>query len=274
MIKYLWITFFLVQIGYAVPMYNPAQASLLPCAVCSKVRPINYCDPWDSMSLNIGFTGSYVFQHQMMAHLRNNKDIVRDFRIRTNASYLALNICEVVELFSTVGATDIFVDFPPKAVNKPNSSTKLELELSTAYSLSFGGRATAYRCDNFFFGFEVEYFRTKPSIISIEATPVNQINYKYNEWQISGGGSYLISLGSIEFVPYLGIHYGRTSFSAKQLGVTDPDGDNLAFVTLTQLHHVGYSFGTTIIGCQKIQLTAEATFLSEVAFTFNSSFRF
>lgn len=274
MIKYLLVTLFCMQIGSALPMYNPAQASLLTNGVCCEARPINYCDPWDSMSLNIGFTGSYVLDHQMVSNLRNDKDVIRDFSIRTNASYLALNICEFVELFSTIGASDISVNWPPKAVNKPNSSTKLRMELETAYSLSFGGRATAYQCDNYFFGFEIEYFRTKPSILSIDATPVSQINYKYNEWQISGGGAYLISLGSIDFVPYLGIHYGRTYFSAQQQEVIDPDGDRLMFITLAQQNHVGYTFGTTMIGCQKIQISAEATFISEVAFTFNSSFRF
>ena len=255
-------------------MYNPAAPSLLPCAVCSEPCPINYCDPWQSIALNIGFTGSYVHHHQMIMDRRESNSAVRDFNLRTNASYLALNVCELFELFSTVGATDIFVDFAPKVLNKPNSSDKLELNLSTAYSLAVGGRATAIQCDPFFLGFEVEFFRTKPSIISIENTPVNQRNYKYTEWQISGGGAYLIPLGSMEFVPYLGIHFGRTYFSAQRIGVTDRDGDELIFQTFRQLHHVGYSCGTTLVGCGKIQLTAEATFISELAFTFNSSFRF
>ena len=263
-----------MQIGYAIPMYNPAIASLLPCGVWCEPRPINYCDPWQSMSWNIGFTGSYVNHHPMVADLPEHKDIIRDFSIRTNASYIALNICEIFELFSTVGASDLFIDFPPQALNKPNSSTNLPLEMSTAYSLSFGGRATAYRNNNFFLGFEAEFFRTSPSISSIGTTSVDQINYEYNEWQISGGGAYLISFGGVDFVPYLGIHYGRSYLSSRERGVTDSAGDFLTFITLRQLRHVGYSIGTTLIGCKKIQLTAEATFISELAFTFNSSFRF
>lgn len=260
---------------FSLPLHNPAEAFLLQNGVVCTPGPIDYCDPWNSMSLCIGFTSWHVREHHMLARLETTQDNVRDFSYKTNAGYICLNMCNYLEAFAAIGGTNFSVEFPAKVLGKPNSSAKLTVTTDTQYSLNVGGNWTALQYDNWLIGFEVEYFKAKPRIISEETTQLNRVNFDYIEWQLGGGIAYPIWITpASSLVPYLGLHYSRSYFGAQRHQFQDADGDTLTFVTMRALRHVGYSFGLTLVGCEKIQLTAEATFISETAFFFNSSFRF
>ncbi len=267
----------MTTIAEALPMYNPAGASLLTDGVICTPGPVNYCDPWDSMSFNIGFTGWYVQQHPMLAHVKNRPDTIHDFSYRMNGGYLSLNICDCVEAFSAIGGTNFSINYPAQTLNKPSSSAKLNVRTDTSYSLNVGGKWSAWECGNFLMGLEVEYFGAKSRIISVGTTELKRVHLHYNEWQISGGGSYRINISgcTTALLPYAGIHYSRTHTSfGKHQSFIDEDGDRLLLISSRSLRHVGYSFGATLVGCNKIQVTAEATFISETAFLINSTFRF
>ena len=161
---------------FALPIGNPMDASLYKKGVfledCYDGRCCNPCDPcfsWcDAWSFRLGFYDDYVFNRNMELKNHGDRDI-KDFEIFTNSGYLALNICDRLDIFGTLGATNINMDadlaiFVP--LGQPPFIFSIETE--TAFSWSVGGRLTIWNCDCFYFGIEGQYFYTKANIDLID----------------------------------------------------------------------------------------------------------
>ncbi len=269
--------FLLLGVAEALPVYNPAAASLLSQGVKCEA-PVEYCCWYDVFSFNLGFTGYYVRDHKM--ELTGAKsDEIRDFSKRTNAGYIAINTCNRFEIFSTLGATNLLTTIPARGLSVPLNE-KVDVRTDTAFSWSVGARATIFQCGCFAFGVEGEYFNTNPNInsttVASSVGEPNGLSYKYKEWQIGFGAAYRINISSdsTALIPYLAGRYGGTTVDSASAVFKDPASHTLIFSNMKQLRSWGYAVGITLVGCDKIQVTAEGSFLNETAFLINSTLRF
>ena len=165
--KLILIALTLISCGtvYTLPIGNPSEASLYPnglwwgSACC---KPYDPCFSWcEALSLRLGFYGDYVFNRHMQIYSggHSQSDIDRT-EIYTNAGLLVLNICNWIDIFSTLGASDFKLFTDGGAFS--NNSTVIQLDWDTTWSWSVGGRATIWECDCFSVGVEGQYFRSTP----------------------------------------------------------------------------------------------------------------
>jgi major outer membrane protein len=161
---------------YALPIGNPMDASLFRSGLfsggCEEPKSSEPCfNLWNLWNLRLGFYGDYVFNRHMELERRDRADI-DDFEIFTNAGFFAINICNRLDLFTTVGATNIYLSANPKVFGG-DPETKLELSTESHFSWSVGGRLTIWNCECWYFGFEGQYFYTKPDVKHIFSEDLN-----------------------------------------------------------------------------------------------------
>lgn len=250
----------------ALPLYNPAAASILSQGVL--------CAPNKAFSVNGGFTGYYVRHHKL--ETTNTNSDIRFVGKRTNAFYGDLNFKNRVDLFFTLGASHFAYDIPTTDLAVTGVAGKLLVNTNTATSGSLGMRATLYQKGCLSIGGEWEYFRSNPNVRSIETGGPNGMNYLYSEWQVGLGAAYRINISgaSTALIPYFGMRVGGTNVDGHNGSFIDPAGSNVTLVNMQQLRRAGYSVGITLVGCDKIEVSAEGAYLNETALLINSSIRF
>lgn len=257
----------------ALPIYNPAAASLLPQGVWVEA-PVEYCCWWDMFSINFGYMGYKMRDHEMKCTGAKSDD-VRRYTRGTNAGYIALNACNRVEVYSTLGASLGDITIPNAALNVADPGG-FGFTFETDFSWSIGARATLFECGCLAFGLEGEYFRWNPNIRTIETDHPNGLSYLYTEWQLGFGAAYRISIasGATALIPYLAVRYGHSHFNSGHGQFTTSGDQLLIFPNMKQRHTWGYAVGITLLGCDKIQVTAEGSFINETAALFTASMRF
>ena len=262
---------------HALPLGNPADASLLCDGLLS-------CPNWYGLSLRTGFYGDYVFNRHLEIEIPGTPGIP-GAEVYTNAGYLALNFRNRVDLFATLGASevDLIVDQP---IFGNMVGAEEQIFSQTDFSWSLGLRGTLFRYCGLILGLEGQYFRVRPHLDTVRVAGVfltfpfiKQIDVRYQEWQVGIGLSYPIAIaacGATALVPYIGYKYSWPRYDFfNQLFV---DGSISVQVESTRLenarHHGGYAVGVTLVGCKKASITAEARFVDEKALHINSQFRF
>lgn len=283
--KFLLLPFLLISPLFALPIGNPMDANLYlngifrndceayccdPCDPC-----FNWCDAW---SVRLGFYGDYVFNRHMELKGGGKKDI-DDFEIYTNAAYLALNICDRVDIFTTLGATNFNLTANPKVFGVI-SSLRLKLETETSFSWSIGGRATIWSCDCFYFGIEGQYFATQPDVEVVEVAgfipsyPDDDITLKYREWQVGLGAAYFFRVGcsGVSAIPYLGLKWAGSSADFNN-GVPSPI-TGLTLYDLENKKRWGWGLGMTLLFCDALGVTVEGRWADEKAVHVNGQLRF
>ena len=265
--KYL-ILFLMVSKAYALPLYNPAQASILPSTVCS--------NPNKCFSFNGGFTGYYVRDHKLEVTNRGSDSYISSATKRTNAFYGDINWNNRIDLFCTLGTSNFSYSIPTTDLGVTGVAGNFLINTDTAFSGSVGARATLYRRGCFLIGAEGEYFRSNPHVRSIDTGGPNGMNYNYSEWQFGLGAAYRINISgpTTALMPYLGMRIGATSVDGNQDSFIDPANNRVTLVDMKQQRRAGYSIGITLIGCDKIEVSAEGAYLNETALLVNSSIRF
>ncbi len=276
---------------FALPIGNPMDASLyqngLFCGDCYEDRCCDPCDPcfsWcDAWNFRLGFYGDYVFDRHMELDKHDHADI-DDFEIYTNAAFLALNICDRLDIFTTLGATDFNLTANSKVFSSGSSlSTKIDTE--TSFSWSIGGRLTIWDCECFYFGIEGQYFRTKPEVDRIWldtgtlAYPNKTIDMKYSEWQVGIGAAYLMRIGcsGVSAIPYIGLKWAgsHADFDDAIQSFSTPVGtQTLHLYDLENKKLWGWGLGTTILFCDAVSVTVEGRWADEKAVHVNGQFRF
>ncbi len=279
---------------FALPIGNPMDASLYqnglicgdcyedccydPCAPC-----FNWCDAWN---FRLGFYGDYVFDRHMELDKHNHKDI-DDFEIYTNAAFLALNICDRLDVFATLGATDFHLEANSQVFNS-GISVLTAIDTETAFSWSVGGRLTIWDCECFYFGIEGQYFRTMPEVDRIWvdsfnlAYPNKSIEMKYSEWQFGIGAAYLMRIGcsGISVIPYLGLKWAGShadfdnAFQVLTSQARTPSTATLHLYELDNNKVCGWGLGTTILFCDALSVTVEGRWADEKAVHVNGQFLF
>jgi len=269
---------------FALPIGNPMDASLytngLFCGDCYEDRCCDPCDPcfsWcDAWNFRIGFYGDYVFNRHMELDKNDHADI-DDFEIFTNAGFLAINICDRLDIFGTLGATNIYLAANPKVFGGSNDEG-LDLWTETTFSWSIGGRLTIWNCECWYFGLEGQYFHTKPDVERIIADdvyvyPDDNVDVKYSEWQVGLGAAYMVRVGcsGISAIPFIGLKWAG---SCADFDHARPSGDDITLFSLANKKTWGYGVGMTLLFCDALSVTVEGRFADEKAVHVNGQFRF
>lgn len=267
---------FSIQRMGALPVGNPSEASLFfQKYACGK----DYCDEsiWEDgfITVGIGYYGDYVFNR----HLETVTDRKIDYsQIYTNAGLLVLNVCDRVDLFTTLGTTKFKFNTSLGPFNSGNKSPRFDFETRTAFSWSVGGRATLleYRC--FALGLVGQYFSSHPQAkvlfvrANVDNYPDENSRRKYSEWQVGAGISYHYSY---YFMPYVAIKYARAfwEFDNETFNVT---GTLATIPNVRSSRNWGYAIGITLppFTCTKMAVTVEARFADEAALYVNGQIRF
>lgn len=244
-----------------------------PCDPC-----FSWCNAW---SIRAGFYGDYVFDRHMELDTRDHADL-DDFEIFTNAGFVALNICDRLDIFATLGATSINLTANPK-VFALDQDEALFLETETAFSWSIGGRLTIWSCDCWYFGIEGQYFYTKPDVERITAEgfliyPDDEIDLKYSEWQVGIGAAYLLQVGcsGISAIPYTGLKWSGSCGDFDDAGIFagSPLTQPGTLFDVENKKYWGWGLGMTLLFCDALSVTVEGRFADEKGVHVNGQFRF
>ena len=276
--KLFLLSLLLVSPLFALPIGNPMDASLysngLVWGDCCGDRCCDPCDPcfsWcDAWSFRLGFYGDYVYNR----HLKRTKGGVKglnDAELYTNAALLALNICDRVDVFATLGESQLRLLGDYRSFFDQTSLTYESLDSKTKFSWSVGGRLTIWNCDCFYFGAEGQYFSTNPSIAweeNMSGIQYDTGRVHYREWQAALGASYLIRVGcsGISVIPYTAVTWSVARLT-----------DNTTQGPESKFHNGklwGWGLGTTIAFCDAFGVTVEGRWGNEKAFHLNGQFRF
>jgi opacity protein-like surface antigen len=252
---------------YALPADNPAGASLALYPTCS------------GFSLGLGFYGDYVFNRHMRTTTTRGKDIDTT-KLFTNAAYLDLNLCDRLDIFTTLGASRLSLNTSLAPFNALDPHPLFEIESSSSFSYSIGARVTLYEWKCLTFGLVGQYFSVKPNIKRIYiaagavAYPGNLLRTHYSEDQVALGVAYGYNS---YFIPYLNVRYAhaRWKLANGRLFVIESNTNTFLF-NLRNQRHWGAAIGLTLdpIVEEKLYVTTEFRFPDEKAFYVNALMRF
>lgn len=260
--------------GYALPIGNPTEASLMKEGVFC---PGHYngcrdsiCDSW---SVRIGFYGDYVNNKHMRVSKKHES--IKQTRISTNAAYLALNVWDRADFFTTLGASSIEITTPSNTFGRASFNDLATVDSETGFSWSVGTRVTFWEWGCLGIGGEAQYFHTCPDINFLRdknsAPDYVSNDISYSEWQLGIGISYRINIvcDHTALVPYIGFKGGHT-----RLDTNNATGSNMVIPKLDSERDVGYAFGLSLLGANTTLVTVEGRFADEKALYINAQLRF
>jgi hypothetical protein len=216
------------------------------------------------LTFRSGYWGDFVFDRESKQTIEGQSSKKsKNFSLNTNGGFFALNYCNWIEAFGTAGETD----FQYTLVDPLQFVT-----LFPAVSWSAGLRGS-WRCKNWIFGAEGQYFQAKHSSAystNVSSGIVSYYNHSasgtYREWQGGFGLAYqLESYESFDFVPYIGMRFAdfRDSFSL---------GNSKYHFAADKF--VGYAVGSTLLLGHALGLNIEGRYGDEVGLFVNGQFRF
>ncbi|MFN0064921.1 MAG: hypothetical protein ACKVOH_01655, partial [Chlamydiales bacterium] len=200
----------LATVGYALPVGNPIDASLY----CNGVWGGKFCD---MVAIRMGFYGDYVFDDYLREFRggSNNGGMLHKSTLNTNAALVDFNFCDRLDIFWTVGTTNISL---VKNV-LPVPEAYAEFQYSTTFSWSVGGRITLWECGGFGFGCEGQYFRTAPKVNYVTTYSSGNATYfgdhesLYQSWQGAIGVTYrMVDCANLSFIHYAAFKYSGANF--------------------------------------------------------------
>jgi len=271
--------------AYALPVFNPTEASLYTNGTWWSTSCCDPCDPcfsWcDAFSLRVGFYGDYVFQRNLE---RSNGHIVDSTTIFTNGGTLTLNICDWIDVWGMVGASKIKLHGDAALFATANPFSFIDLDFRSTVSWAVGARATIWECNNFGIGVEGQYFQTTPELgfIGDESGFVrNDAGGKtagstYGEWQAGLGASYTYSTGcpGTEFVPYIAVKWAGATFSLDNNTYVTHAANTYQLQNLTASKLWGYAVGVTATINHAFGVSVEGRWGDESAVSVDSQLRF
>lgn len=265
-----WVFFFSALSAFALPVGNPWDASLLSEGYLTQNG--SSWDKWGLFRLRVGFYGDYIFnQHLQVA--TGSHSTIQQTNIYTNAGYAAVNVCNRFDLFTTLGASHIYITTPSNSLifTTPLANNLADLETDTAFSWSIGVRATLLEWGCFGIGAEGQYFRTVPRVNYTNFRTLLAQNYPTNykanfqEWQIGLGAAYRINIyhSASALVPYVAVKWSRSILKLHRAPLVLASG--YLWPDLEKERGTGYAIGLTLIGCNKANVTVEGRFVDETA---------
>lgn len=242
-------------------MQNPAAASLYSNSLCS-----GFCD-W--FNVRVGFYGDYVFNRHLEVKPSEGRGDIQDFSLSTNAGMLVLNFFDWIDLFGTVGVTNLHLRGDSRLFVVNNAAVDAEVNYTPSMSYSGGGRITLWHCDCFYVGVQGQYFYTRSDMNYYAQTDDGFMTYfsaddqdDYKEWEAGIGAAYTFSTnGGLSFVPYTGINFSGVNFyRSRNLN------EGLSFREMQAKKLVGWNLGITALLCDLAGVTVEGRWANEKAF--------
>lgn len=278
---------------YALPVGNPAEASLVTWGVFLPGSNGNQCNPccnpccfwFDSWNVRTGYYGDFVFNRNLKIDgngLGQGKAI-QTTKLFTNAGYLALNICNKIDVFGTLGASRLSITTNETSwFATGNAEGRFDWE--SFFSWSAGARATLFARNHFLFGVEGQYFQTDPDLTTYVSFSDGLYNYfnennkmRYKEWQVGTGVSYAITCCSpnLSIMPYAAAKWAWSrlitgNFQFVKTGTTD----TFTIFDLKANKVNGFALGVSATYCDMICFTVEGRWCDEKACYVNGNFRF
>lgn len=274
-----WIMIALLSLlcksAYALPVRNPSEPDLIYCGVF-----YNEADSCLPFHLCVGFESDYVFERHLQDKATPHRK-VDHAHLYTNAGYVALNVCERVAIFSTLGASLLQIEstaFPFLPAPGFGDGNWVEIDTHTTFSWSVGLRGILYEWCGLRLGFEGEYFRTSPTVnmISVNSNFSNypsDLHMIYQEWQVGLGLAYSI----VDTVfPYIAVKWSGCHVDLDDFHSTFPGLTPTKFITLNDLQnsrHVGYAVGFSF-SLEALLFTIEWSFQDERALFLSGQVRY
>lgn len=271
----------------ALPLGNPIEPSLLTKGVFSCCLYPFQGDPglWDVWGLKIGYYGDFVWnRHMHFTDLEDRPRSKREIQIETDAACIALNFWNRLDLFCTLGGTEIFLIRPNGVFNQGGiANERVALTTNTDFAWSGGLRATLWECRCFGLGAEVQYAHARPQFFSMRIEDFIPFDLKplrahidYHEWQVGVGAAYRINMPwrGVSLVPYAGVKWAHAVMRVDRpiLNLTSTLSYQLS--DYENEKDFGGVVGFTLVGCQRASLGLEGRFLDEKALHIDFHFRF
>lgn len=264
---------------HALPLGNPGQASLL----CKGLFLEGSCDldpyeweTWcDAVSARAGYYGDFVFNRHMEVTPSWSGKRIEHMKITTQAGYLAANIYDTLDIFSTFGSTRLTINTNASAFGIDDGS-RLELVSNNHFSWSVGLRGTIFQRGNTYYGIEAQYLYARPDLRratladTVSDFPVHDAHLKYWEWQVGLGIAQKIN----NIVPYFGAKYSRAKLNVNDMHLLFDDGTTLILHNLDSKFNGGFVFGVSLVDCKNMSLSVEYRFPDERAFYVDGQIRF
>jgi len=268
---------------YALPVGNPSDASLLCDGLLWEGHCGNPCDPclgWsDAFSIRFGFYGDYVFNRHLRNDNKSYRKQIEHSQLFTNAGLITANFWDRLDIFTALGATNLFIDTNASAyADTAFTGARVVIDTETDFSWSLGARGTIWECGCTTLGAEFQYFETKPhvsrvTIASTDSIYPSNVDAKYREWQFGVGLAHRINI----FVPYVAVKWSRVrlNFDRATFPFTTPiDAGTAILYKEENKKDWGYAVGVSLVDCEKASLTIEGRFAGEKALYVNGQVRF
>lgn len=281
--------------SYALPIGNPAEASMYTNGICSGGQ--NCYEPcYDScwtlcnmFSVRFGYYGDFVYNRNLQVKDGTQTlSHIKDTELYTNAGMVVLNLRNWLDLYATLGTTQMRIFTEGRALGNtfnPPDSTMILLNFDTTFSWSVGGRVVAWSCRCFDLGFEGQYLSCKSHFDNITRYATGNVRYfnahnqaNWHEMQIGATASYTYKTGcpGVAFIPYMGLKVatGTLDFPGMSGRSFSFDNQIYQFRNLITSKVVGYSVGMTAMVAEAAGITVEGRFADEKAVSVNGQLRF
>ena len=235
----------------------------------------------DFLSLRFGYYGDFVFNRKLKVDGRGtgfHKNI-SSTKLFTNAGYLVLNICDRVDLFSTLGETRLSVATNGLTWSRA-ANYQTYFNSKESFSWSAGARLMLLHRGPWLLGMEGQYFTSHCPIDFFSNYVDERARYprnhsKYLEWQLGVGLSYTICpCSAFTVVPYTGLKWDKCKYITHQFRFIDGSGIANTIFNLKAQRYWGIPLGVTVMFNAAFSLEVETRWLDERAFTAKAQMQF
>jgi len=270
--------------AFSLPIGNPADPNLLNCSLLNQYCEIGCLN--GLFGVRAGFYGDYVFNRYLEVDRSADSSDLQETKIYTNAGYLALTYCDLIDLFATVGASSFHIKTPSTAFRTrgltPGEYFTIETETDFSWSVGLRAALLNWRC--FTLGVEGQYFRACPSINFVREEDDEPLylssgdHFKYHEWQVGAALSreFYVCTPRLSFVPYIGVKWACAKVDMNNLVVINPNiqTDTYVLYDLENKKSWGYAVGITLALNDMISVMVERRFGDENGLQVNGQIHF
>lgn len=230
----------------------------------------------------VGFYGDYIYNRYMQIDRSDEHSKVTKTYIKTNAAYFSSSRFDRLNLFTTLGATNLNLTVNNNLFGRSvRRSEYTFLKSESAFSYSVGMRAIALQFTNMAFGVEASYFSTNPKINSSTDPRTIDIDYldgnqhmKYTDWQVCAVQSSRFPFSkTTALFAHIAAKYNQAAINMGNETLFLSSG-NYNLFNLTNSRSFGIALGLTLAENDKWSLAAEERLIDEKALCITGMLRF
>lgn len=254
--------FFGLICGFAAPIGNPASPKILDKGFFIPK------DVW--VNFRAGYLGDFVFYGPMEQKSSNNQTVDK-YTQMVNSGSVTLNVLERLDLYGTVGATDL--NYAWRFQSLADLTKFVQAQTESTLQWSIGLRALLYSYKKFDIGIGASYSLSNPELryltINGANVPLHGSSVNYENWQANAGVAYTIDI----FTPYIGANYLHVQNKFCVEGVAISDNGSMHNEIENKVP-VGLYLGCSLSSSKYFFLNLEARLISEEAVSVSGEFRF